>query len=563
MQHLWLSQYPPNVAHTIDPSIYPSLVDLLNASCKNNADRTAYQHLGSTLSYAQLDLLSCNLACYLQEKLTPGAHVAIMMPNGLASPVTLFAILRAGCVVVNTNPLYTRDELVHQLRDSGVTAIIAIAHVAEVITAALPDVPLLKHVILHEFGDLFSPIKRCLFNFICKHIKPGIKPYNLPTAVKFRNALKYGSQLSLKPANIRPEDLAFLQYTGGTTGVSKGAMLSHKNMVANVLQTAAWIAPVLNTHKSKQEIIITALPLYHIFSLTANCLLFLHLGAKNILITDPRATKQMIKQIKHQKFTAITGVSTLFASLLHHSNFKDIDLSELKMALAGGMSLPKQLAGLWFETTKVQLTEAYGLTEASPAVSINQVQANINKIEPSDLDRECIGLPLPSTEIAIRDPKGIDLPVGSAGELCVRGPQVMSGYWHRKNETDEIFYSDLFLRTGDCALMNHQGFLFLIDRIKDMIIVSGFNVYPNEIERVIAQMPQVLEVAVVGVETPDGNEHVKACIVKRDQLLTKAQVLTHARKHLTGYKIPRRVEFYNELPKSAVGKILRRELKTL
>lgn len=550
MDKPWFAQYPKNVPHSIHPETYASLVELLDNACQTYHSSIAYTHLGHDMTYAKLDETSRHLARFLQHQgFQKGARIAIMMPNGLHYPVALLAILRAGYVVVNTNPRYTLDELVHQLSDARVEGILAIQNVAHLIEEALPHVPTLKHILLYQLGDFFAPIKRWAVNAILRYGRPGIKRYHLPQAISFQHALQQGKTLPETPVVLCAQDLAFLQYTGGTTGISKGAMLSHGNMVANVLQTAAWVSPILHP---QQEIIVTALPLYHVFSLTANALLFMHLGAKNILITDPRLTKHLIQQIKHQRFTAITGVSTLFHSLLHHAAFKTIDLSHLKLALAGGMALQPCVAEDWLNQTKTPLIQAYGLTEASPAVSINLLTKTPYP--------NSIGLPLPSTEIMIRDEYGMNVDLGLPGELCVRGPQVTTGYFGHPEDHQTLFYADGFLRTGDRASMNHEGFLFLIDRIKDMILVSGFNVYPNEVEHVIAQLPGVFEVGVVGVK--EGmNEVVKACVVKQDPSLTKEDILTHARAHLTGYKVPKIIEFYTELPKTNVGKVLRRALR--
>ena len=521
---------------------------LQNRRIENNI---AYSNMGCEISYGKLDKLSLQFAIYLQKLgLKKGARVAIMMPNLLQYPIALFAILRAGYIVVNTNPLYTCDEVVHQINDSGAEAMVVLANFAQTIEKALPRIPLLKHVVITQIGDIFPTVKRIIVNAVVKYVKKMVPAYSIPQALSFNHALQQGALGQFQPIELHHQDIALLQYTGGTTGISKGAMLTHGNMVANVLQASAWISPL---SLGSSDIIVTALPLYHIFSLTANCLTFFSVGAKNILITNPRDLPTFINDIKNSGFTAITGVNTLFSALLHHSKFHEIDFSKLKLALSGGMALQKSVALLWREKTKSRVLEAYGLTETSPAVTINPMY--LEEYNGS------IGLPLSSTDISIRDDKGKELPLGEGGELCVKGPQVTPGYWQRPDETALAFWPDGFLRTGDIARVDEQGFVYLIDRKKDMIIVSGFNVYPNEVEQVISMMPEVLEVGVIGVTKNDTSERVKACIVKQDPNLTAEQVIAHCREHLTGYKIPKIIEFYDELPKTNVGKILRRALK--
>ena len=552
MEKLWLKSYQQGVPAEINPNEYASLVELFNESCLKYAARDAYMNLGSTLTYARVQKLSEQFAQYLQQLgLQKGARVALMMPNIMQYPIALFAILQAGLTVVNINPLYTCDELVHQLNDSRAEVIVVMANFAKTVEKARPNTPLLKHVVVTEIGDLFSPLKRLLVNAVVKYIKRMIPAYDMPDATSFNQALKQSAHGNKRQAvTLTHEDIAFIQYTGGTTGVSKGAMLTHGNMIANVLQAAAWISPLA---VNSSDIIVTALPLYHIFSLTANCLTFFRAGAKNILITNPRDIGGFINEIKDTGFTAITGVNTLFNALLHHPKFSTIDFSTLKLALSGGMALQKSVSIRWHETTQSPILEAYGLTETSPAVTINPMYL-------TDYNGS-IGLPLPSTDISIRDPEGHELPLGSQGELCIKGPQVMPGYWQHPEETAHVFWPDGFLRTGDVVRMDEKGFIYLLDRIKDMILVSGFNVYPNEIEQIIGLMPGVLEVGVIGVADTHGGERVKACIVKRDPSLTADDVLTHARQHLTAYKVPKIIEFYTELPKTNVGKILRRALK--
>jgi long-chain acyl-CoA synthetase len=547
----WFEQYQQGVPHEIDPSQYLSLVSIFHESCSKYANRVAYSNMGSELTYHELDILSRNFAAYLQQlNLQKGARVAIMMPNVLQYPVALFGTLRAGYTIVNTNPLYTCDEVIHQMNDSEAEVIVVLANFAKTIEKSLPSMPTVKHVIITQIGDLFPTVKRLIVNFVVKHIKKLVPAYNIPHAVAFNYTLSEGKEATLHHVELTHDDIAFLQYTGGTTGVAKGAILTHGNLVANVLQAYHWIAPL---GVSDQDIIVTALPLYHIFSLTANCLTFLKVGAKNILITNPRDLNQFIDQIKNTGFTAITGVNTLFNALLHHPRFKEIDFSKLKLALSGGMALQKSVSLKWKEMTNTRVLEAYGLTETSPAATMN----------PMYLEgyNGSIGLPISSTDISIRDDEDNEVAVGSSGELCIKGPQVMPGYWKRPDETALVFTKDGFLKTGDIAKVDEEGFVYLVDRKKDMIVVSGFNVYPNEVEQVIGMHPGVLEVGVIGIDDEESGERVKACIVKKDLDLTAEQIIAHCKEHLTAYKIPKIVEFYNELPKTNVGKILRRALK--
>ncbi|KGP62750.1 long-chain fatty acid--CoA ligase [Legionella norrlandica] len=551
MDKRWFEQYQNGVPHEIDVSQYLSLVSLFNESCGLYAKRSAYSNLGTEITYADLNNLSRNFAAYLQQLgMEKGARVAIMLPNILQYPVAMFGILRAGYVVVNTNPLYTADEVIHQMNDAGAEVIIVLENFAKTIEKALPSMPSVKHVIVTQIGDLFPSFKRFIVNFVVNHIKKLVPAYKIPHAVAFNYALMEGKQATLHRIELNHDDVAFLQYTGGTTGVAKGAILTHGNLIANVMQAYSWIAPL---GISDQDIIVTALPLYHIFSLTANCLTFMKIGAKNILITNPRDTGHFIDQIKNSGFTAFTGVNTLYNSLLNHPKFKEIDFSKLKLALSGGMALQKSVSLKWSEMTKTRVLEAYGLTETSPAVTIN----------PMYLEgyNGSIGLPLPSTDISIRDESGKEVPIGASGELCIKGPQVMPGYWKRPDETALVFTKDGFLKTGDIARMNEEGFIYLVDRKKDMIVVSGFNVYPNEVEQVIGMHPGVLEVGVVGIADEESGERVKACIVRKDTTLTVEQIIHHCKEHLTAYKIPKVVEFFDELPKTNVGKILRRALK--
>ncbi|WP_131783042.1 AMP-binding protein [Legionella gresilensis] len=549
MEKIWLKNYQQGVPHEIDPSQFSSLIELFEKSCQQFADRVAYVNLGYQLTYAQLEKKSRQFAHFLQSLgLKKGSRVAIMMPNLLQYPIALFGILRAGLIVVNTNPLYTADEVIHQMNDSGAEVLIVLANFAKTVEKALPHTTI-KHVIVTEVGDVLSPIKRTIVNMVVKYVKKMVPAYKLPQAIKFNATFKHKADKPLTIPPLSHKDIAFLQYTGGTTGVAKGAVLTHGNMVANVLQAYSWIKPLDLT---KQDIIVTALPLYHIFSLTANCLTFIKIGAKNILITNPRDIPHFIDEIKNSKFTALTGVNTLFNALLNHSKFKEIDFSHVKLTLSGGMALQKSVAKKWHDMTKTRILEAYGLTETCPAVTINPMYLE-------DYNGS-IGLPLPSTEVSIRDDSGKELDINEIGELCVKGPQVMAGYWQRPDETALVMTEDGFLKTGDIARIDENGYIYLVDRKKDLIIVSGFNVYPNEVEQVISQHPGVLEVGVIGVKNDRVGERVKACVVKRDEKLTPEDLIAHCREHLTSYKVPKEIEFYKELPKTNVGKILRRAL---
>ena len=550
MDKPWLKSYPPGVPAQIDLSGYRSIVDILEQSCDKYKDRMAYHNMGAELSYSELDYLTRNFAASLQEMgLQQGDRIALMMPNILQYPVALFGALRAGLIIVNTNPMYTARELRHQLVDAGAKAIVVVENFASVLESVLDEVPL-EHVITTGVGDLLDFPKSLLVNFVLRYVKKTIPAWKLPGSVKFQDVLDKGKKLPLKPVNIAFEDVAFLQYTGGTTGVAKGAMLTHRNIVANLLQARAWLAQL---DGESHETIITALPLYHIFALTANCLTFLYLGGSNILVTDPRDMTGFIKELGRHPFTAITGVNTLFNALLHTEGFADLDFSKVKMTLGGDMAVQKAVADQWKKVTGVTLVEAYGLTETSPAACINPVTLE-------DYNGY-IGLPISSTEGAIISEDGDFLPVGETGELCIRGPQVMKGYWQRQEATDEVLNADGWLHTGDIALMTEDGYFKIVDRKKDMILVSGFNVYPNEIEDVLALHPKVLEVAAIGIPDEKSGEVVSLYIVKKDPSLTKDEVAAFCKENLTGYKRPRYIEFMEELPKSNVGKILRRELR--
>ncbi len=550
MDRIWLKNYPPGVPADIDTSEYPSLKALIEEACAKFRHAPAYTNLGATLSYAQLDELTRAFAAWLQQKsgLVCGDRIAVMMPNILQYPIALFGALRAGMVVVNTNPLYTARELEHQLADSGAKAIVILENFARVLQSVLPATHVNK-VIVTSVGDLLGLPRGPVVNFVLRHVRKQVPPWNIPESLSFKSALSSGLGLKLAPVNLAPQDTAFLQYTGGTTGVAKGAVLSHRNMVANLLQAAAWIKPAVPTTPS--PIVITALPLYHIFSLTANCFLFAHLGAHNVLITNPRDFKGFVAELRKSRFFFFSGVNTLFNALLNTEGFETLDFSALKVSLGGGMAVQAAVAARWKAVTGCILSQAWGLTETSPAACINPIGLDFNG---------SIGLPISSTEISIRDDDGTELGIDAVGEICVRGPQVTSGYWHRPDETEKVFFED-WLRTGDIGHIDAQGFVFIEDRKKDMILVSGFNVYPNEIEGVAVEHPGVLEVAAVAEPDPGSGEAVALFVVKRDPELTAEEMIAHCRTALTGYKVPKHIYFRAELPKSNVGKILRRELR--
>ncbi len=547
----WLAQYPKGVPAEIDLEQYRNIVSVLEDSCDKYRSKPAFENMGKVISYDELDRLSYQFACHLllDLKLKKGDRVAIMMPNLLQYPVAIFGVLRAGLTVVNTNPLYTARELKHQLNDSGAVAIVVVENFANVVQEVIKDTPV-KHVFTTAVGDMLGFPKRLIVNFVLKYLRKAVPDFSLPGAVSFVDAVNAGAGKKLPTIDIAPSDIAFLQYTGGTTGVSKGAMLTHRNLVANMQQSSAWLGTNV---KLGEEEIITALPLYHIFALTANCLVFIKFGGLNHLITNPRDMPGFVKTLSGIRFTAITGVNTLFNGLLNTPGFDKLDFSRLHLTLGGGMAVQRAVAERWKKVTGVTLVEAYGLTETSPAACIN----------PMDLKdfNGAIGLPVPSTEACVQDEEGKILPIGEVGELCIRGPQVMAGYWQRPEETAKVLTADGWLKTGDMAKMDAQGYCYIVDRKKDMILVSGFNVYPNEIEDVIATHPGVLEVAAVGVPDEKSGEAVKVVIVKKDPNLSAEDIKNHCRHELTGYKQPRFVEFRTELPKTNVGKILRRELR--
>ncbi|WP_226468323.1 long-chain fatty acid--CoA ligase [Luteimonas panaciterrae] len=546
----WLSSYPAGVPAEIDVNEFHSVPAVLQKTIESYRDRPAFSSMGKRITYAELDALSKRFAAYLlgELKLKKGDRVAIMMPNCLQYPIATFGVLRAGLTVVNTNPMYTVRELKHQLADSGASVVLVLDNFGNTVQQALAGTQV-KQVITTGLGDLLG-LKGTLVNFVLKYVKKMVPDYDIPGAVRFNDALTLGQRHALPDIEIDHEDIAFLQYTGGTTGVAKGAMLTHRNLVANMQQASAWVSTVA---KPGDETIITALPLYHIFALTANGLVFMKLGGLNILITNPRDMPGFVKELKREPFTAITGVNTLFNGLLNTPGFSDIDFSRLRLTLGGGMAVQRAVAERWKKVTGVTLVEAYGLTETSPAACMN----------PMDLTdyNGSIGLPVPSTDACVKDEENRILATGEVGELCIKGPQVMKGYWNRPEETAQVIDADGWLHTGDMARMDEKGFFYIVDRKKDMILVSGFNVYPNEVEDVIALMPGVLEVAAVGVPDEKSGEAVKVVIVKKDPNLTADQVKAHARENLTGYKHPKYVEFRTELPKTNVGKILRRELR--
>ncbi len=551
MEKIWLRSYPEGVPAEIDLEAFRSLPHVFAESVRRFGDRPAFANMGKVLTYRQLDEASLAFAGYLQGVLglKRGDRLAIMLPNLLQYPVALYGALRAGLTVVNVNPLYTARELQYQLADSGATAIVILENFAHTLEAVIARTPV-RHVVVTGVGDLLGFPKAALVNFAVRRVKKMVPAWRLPGAVGFGDALGRGRGRPFQEVEVGHGDLAFLQYTGGTTGVSKGAMLTHGNIIANLQQASAWVGP--NTREG-EEVMITALPLYHIFALTANCLTFGKFGALNVLITNPKDIPGFVKELSKYRFTAFTGVNTLFNALLNDPGFAKLDFSALRLTLAGGMALQKAVAERWKEVTGVTLVEAYGLTETSPAATMNPVTlAAYNG---------SIGLPIPSTEIVVRDDDGREVPLGERGELCIRGPQVMKGYWNRPDETALVLGDDGFFATGDVAVVDEAGFVRIVDRKKDMILVSGFNVYPNEIEDVIALHPGVREVAAIGVPDPKSTEAVKVFVVKRDPALTAEDVIAHCRQQLTAYKVPRHVEFREELPKTNVGKILRRALR--
>ncbi|MCQ4166297.1 long-chain-fatty-acid--CoA ligase [Tahibacter harae] len=550
-QRPWLANYPAGVPAEIDLHEYASVVAVLESACDRFRQRPAFCNMGKTLSYDDVDRLSRQFAAFLTGDLglKRGDRVALMMPNVLQYPIAIFGVLRAGLTVVNTNPMYTPRELKHQLNDSGAAALVVLDNFAATASEVLGETSC-RHVITTGLGDMLGFPKSLITNLVVKHVKKLVPAFNIPGAIRFNDALARGARQNFVRAELGHGDIAFLQYTGGTTGVAKGAMLTHGNLVANMQQASSWIG--VNA-KMGEEIIITALPLYHIFALTANGLVFMKFGGLNYLITNPRDMPAFVKEINQVPFTAITGVNTLFNGLLNTPGFDQINFSTLHLALGGGMAVQRPVAERWKKVTGVTLVEAYGLTETSPAACMN----------PLDLPEYngSIGMPISSTEVSIQDDNRNQLPVGDIGELCVRGPQVMKGYWNRPEETAQVLGDDGWLHTGDVARMDEKGYVYIVDRKKDMILVSGFNVYPNEVEDVVAAHPGVLEVAAIGVPDEKSGEAVKIFVVRKDPNLTAEDLRAHCKANLTGYKQPRFVEFRDSLPKSNVGKIIRRELR--
>ncbi|MHB1402910.1 MAG: AMP-binding protein [Thiobacillus sp.] len=554
MEPIWLEHYPPGVPPEADILRYASLKDLLEQSCERFRARPAFTSMGASLSYDELDRLSQAFGAWLQHEagLTRGERVAIMLPNLLQHPVALFGALRAGMVVVNVNPLYTARELQHQLADSGATAIVVLENFARTLQEIVAATAV-RHVVTARVGDLLPPLKGCLVNFAVKWIKHAVPRWQLPGAVAFNRALERGARHRLTEVPVTRDDIAFLQYTGGTTGVAKGAILTHGNLVANVEQTSAWIGTVL---REGEEVVVTPLPLYHVFALTANLLTFVKWGGNNVLIANPRDIPGFVKVLRTTRFTAITGVNTLYRKLLDAPGFervKPANAGALKLAVAGGMSVQRAVAERWQQRMGVTLIEGYGLTEASPIVCANPIDAAGFS--------GAIGMPIPSTRVEIRDEAGNPLPPGKAGELCVQGPQVMRGYWNMADETARVLSADGWLRTGDICEMDARGMVRFVERAKDVVVVSGFKVYPNEVEDVLMLHPGVSEAGVVGVPDEKSGEAVKAFVVKQNPALTAAELIAHCRTNLAAYKVPKQVEFRERLPRSPIGKVLRRALK--
>lgn len=553
MSHAWYSSYPEGIPHEVDINAYNSLLDVLEQSCEKYKTKPCFSNYGTTISYQELDSHSRNLAAYFQNTLglKKGDKVAIMMPNLLQNAVSIFAALRAGLTVVNTNPLYTGEELRHQLCDSGATTIIVLENFASTLQSVIKETPI-KQTIVTRMGDMLSFPKSSIINLVVKHVKRMVPAFDLPGHYHFNQCLKEGQHLNYTRPEISHEDYAFLQYTGGTTGVAKGAILTHGNMVANLQQVSAWIEPYV---EKGQEIVITALPLYHIFSLLANCMFFMKMGGLNYLITNPRDMKNFVKEIKNLQFTVFTGVNTLFNGLLHTPGFSDVDFSKFKLTLGGGMAVQESVAEQWQKVTGQTLLEAYGLTETSPAACINPITLESYNGK--------IGLPIPSTDVCIKDDDNQVLPTGDSGEICIKGPQVTQGYYNRPEETALVFDNDGWFHTGDIGFIDEKGYVQIVDRKKDMIIVSGFNVYPNEIEAVISNHPDIVEVGVIGMPDEKSGEIVMAIVVCSNTQLSAEDIQTHCEQTLTRYKIPKRIEFVSEVPKTNVGKILRRQLRDM
>ncbi len=551
MAHPWHSNYPQGIPYEIDQNVPDSLIDVFELACSQYAKRPCFYNYGKTLTYHEVNIASQKLASFLQNQLgmKKGDKIAIMMPNILQNPISIFAALRAGITVVNTNPLYTGKELKHQLCDSGATTVIVLENFATTVQQIINETSV-KHVIITRMGDMLSFPKSILINFVVKHVKKMVPPFKLPGSYNFKDCLLQGNPEKYKRPKLHSQEYAFLQYTGGTTGVAKGAILTHANMVANLEQVTCWIEPFIEKGK---EHVITALPLYHIFSLLANCFFFMKMGGLNHLITNPRDMKNFAKELKNVKFTALTGVNTLFNGLLNTPEFQALDFSHFKLALGGGMAVQKSVAEKWQSTTGTTLIEAYGLTETSPAVCINPMSLKAYNAK--------IGLPLPSTEVCIMDNNNNPLPINENGEICIKGPQVTQGYYNKQDETALVFDNKGWFHSGDIGFMDKQGYFQVVDRKKDMIIISGFNVFPNEVEEAIASHKDVLEVGVIGISDDDCGEAVMAIIVSSNPKLSVNDIREHCKLSLTRYKIPKRVKFVADIPKTNVGKILRRELK--
>jgi long-chain acyl-CoA synthetase len=546
----WFSKYPKGIPHEIGPYEYDSLIELFDVAVKKFPNRVAFDNFGKQITFREVDEQATAFASYLQNvlKLKKGDRVAIQMPNLIQFPVAFMGVIKAGLVAVNTNPLYTSPEMEHQFNDSGVSAVVIVSNFAHNLEPILSKIPA-KHIIVTDMGDMIGGIKGALLNFVVKYIKKMVPKFHIPNAISFKDALRKGSTMKYQRPKVDIEDIAVLQYTGGTTGVSKGAQLSHRNIIAHNMMITHWFNPLMTA--GQQDIIITALPLYHIFALTVNGLLMYTQGVKSILITNPRDMSGFVKELKKHRFSIITGVNTLFNGLMNTPDFKDCDFSALKGTIAGAMAVQEVVANKWEEITGNPLVEGYGLSETSPVLSCNPLDGSHK--------RGTIGIPMPSTELAIFDDEGKQLVQGEIGEICARGPQVMRGYWNKDNEG--VFFPDNWFRTGDIGIMDEDGFFKIVDRKKDMIKVSGFNVYPNEVENIISKHPKVLEVAAIGLPDERSGEVVKAFVVKRDQSLTEEELRAYCHEYLTNYKIPRYFEFRTELPKTNVGKILRRALK--
>lgn len=549
-EYPWFNFYPESVPRQVDVHAYNNLVDLFEESVEKYRDAIAYECMGKRLTFSKLDKMSRDFAAYLQHdlKMKKGDRIGIQMPNLLQYPVVMFGALRAGLIVVNVNPLYTASEMKHQYKDAGVDAIVILANFAHSLEKIRKELPV-KHIIVTQIGDFLGAAKGTVVNLVVKHVKKMVPAYQLEGALKLNDVLKKGARRSLSKVPMSDTDSAFLQYTGGTTGISKGAELSHGNIVANMQQISAWMKPKL---KEREEIVITALPLYHIFALTVNCLSMLKIGAHNVLITNPRDMPAFCKEMSKHRFTVFLGVNTLFNGLLNHEAFRTLNFSGLKVSVGGGMAVQKSVAERWEALTGCPLSEGYGLTETSPVVSCNPIDGTHRL--------GTIGLPLPNTEVKVVDDEGNDLLEGEKGELCVKGPQVMKRYWNRPEETEKVFLGEWF-KTGDIAIIDKDGFVKIVDRKKEMILVSGFNVYPNEVENVIGSHEKVLEVGVIGMPDPNSTERVVAYVVPKDKSVTAAEIIAFARQQLTNYKVPKEVHFVDELPKSNVGKILRRVVK--